>query len=503
MEKVENKISVSMFEKLLYRNQFVLGPFFIEELASWKRIKINSSLHLTVHPDLNTYQAIYENKSITLLGFILDPDNPQAGDSDIINDLVQKFSRCDKFIEHTYKFGGRWILIVNDGEETRLFNDAAGLRQVFYTEKHHTKDLWCASQPKIIAEILNLQMDKDAVDFINSYEFRKNKEFRLPGYSSPYKEIKHMLPNHYLNLGTGQCHRYWPNKKLDELPFNKALEKISATLQKLIRSASNRFDLALSITAGWDSRLALASSKEISNEVSYMTVRQIAMPDNHPDITIPSMLLSKLGLKHDIVKSTYIMNDEFIKIFKKNVSLAHYVYAPDAQAILDYYSQSKVAVTGGVSEIGRWSVREGLKKSKKEEVTAQDLSMLQKMGKNQFAINCFENWLSGLGEIHNVHILDLFDWEQGHGNWLAMSQLEFDIAWKDIFTPFNCRNLLISMLSTEEKYRKPPKYLLYEKLILNLWPEVLSVPINPHKKKRFASTIKFYLKKIFKNRDQR
>jgi hypothetical protein len=368
---------------------------------------------------------------------------------------------------------------------------------------HHTKDLWCASQPKIIAELLNLQMDKDAIDFINSYEFRKNKEFRLPGYSSPYREIRHMLPNHYLNPATGECHRYWPNKKLDELPFNEALEKISVTLQKLMRALSNRFDLVLSITAGWDSRLVLASSKEISNKVAYMTVRQIAMSEDHPDIRIPSLLLSKLGLKHDIVKSTYIMKDEFITIFKKNVPLAHYIYVPDAHAIFNYYSQDKVVVTGGASEIGRWSVREGLKKSRKEEVTAQDLSMLQKMGKNHFAINCFDSWLSRLGEIHNVHILDLFDWEQGHGNWLAMCQLEFDIAWKDIFTPFNCRNLLISMLSTEEKYRKPPRYLLFEKLILNLWPEVLSIPINPHKKKRFSSTIKFYLKKIFKNRDQR
>src|SRR3989337_4235235 len=105
MEKVENKISVSMFEKLLYHNQFVLGPFFIEELASWKRIKINSSMHLNVHPDLNTYQAVYENKSITLLGFILDPDNPQATDSDIINVLIHELFSCDKFFELTYDFG--------------------------------------------------------------------------------------------------------------------------------------------------------------------------------------------------------------------------------------------------------------------------------------------------------------------------------------------------------------------------------------------------------------
>lgn len=83
-------------------------------------------------------------------------------------------------------------------------------------------------------------------------------------------------------------------------------------------------------------------------------------------------------------------------------------------------------------------------------------------GKNQFAIKHFENWLLGLGGIYNFDVLDLFEWEQGHGTWLAMCQLEFDIAWKDIFTPFNCRSLLITMLSVKEKYRMPPKYELHK-----------------------------------------
>lgn len=84
-----------------------------------------------------------------------------------------------------------------------------------------------------------------------------------------------------------------------------------------MKSASNRFDLAFGLTAGLDSRLVLAASKEISNKISYITVRQIDKPDNYPDIIIPSTLLSKLGLKHDVVKSSFIINDEFINIFKK------------------------------------------------------------------------------------------------------------------------------------------------------------------------------------------
>lgn len=491
------KGSASTFKKLLYHNQFILGPFFHEEFSSWKRVEINNSLKITSHPDLNIYQAIDKNKSITLLGFILDPNNPQATDFDIINELIHKLSSCDNFVEHTYRFGGRWILIVNDGKAIRLFHDACGLRQAFYTDTVYTKDLWCASQPRIIAEILRLQFDPDAVDFINSYEFRNDQNFKFPCYSSPYKEIKHLLPNHYLDLLTGQPKRYWPNKELDELPLNEAIEKISVNLKSLMKSASNRFDLALGLTSGWDSRLLLAASKEISDKISYVTVRKVNMPDDHADVRIPSILLSNLKLKHDVVKSSYIISDEFIQAFKKNTSLAHDVYAPDAYAILKYNGQKKVAVTGGVSEAGRRSVRDMYNKLKKEKITARDLSKIESMGNSQFAINNFEKWLWGLGDIHNVDTLTLFDWEQEHGTWHAMSQLEFNIGWKDIFTPFNCRELLIRMLSVKEKYRKAPKHVLCKNLILMLWPEVLSVPINPHKKKRFIFFTKSSIKQLF------
>ncbi len=500
MEKVEDKVSTTRYEELLYCGQFILGPFFIEQFTSWKKISINPSIHLTVHPHLNVFQSVYEDKSLTLLGFILDPDNPQASDTEIINTLIHKLTNCDDFFEHTYKFGGRWILIVNDGNEIRSFNDASGLRQIFYTDALYTKNIWCASQPRIIAETLNLEMGDKEVEFINSKEFLNKKEYNWPGESSPYKEIKHMLPNHYLNLETGICKRYWPDKALVELPFREAVEKISADLRGLMKSATNRFDLVASLTAGWDSRLVFAASKDIINKIhSFETVQQEGMPDSHPDLKIPSVLLSKFGLKHDIIRTARNLNDDFIKIYKKSVTLAHDKWAPDAQAILDYYSRSKVAVVGSVSEVGRCYYFDHSQKNSRGKITPQELSILYNMGKNQYVIDFFEKWLSGLNEIYNIDILELFLWEQGHGNWLAMSQTEFGMVWKEIFTPCNCRRLLINMLSVEEKYRKPPKHKLHRKLILNLWPEVLCQPINPHKKKSLMKKYKGLIRSCISN----
>ena len=71
----------STAETLLYRNQFILGPSFIHQFESWKKLTFGKSLNLTVHPALNVSQATHGQISIRLLGFIIDPESPDATDS--------------------------------------------------------------------------------------------------------------------------------------------------------------------------------------------------------------------------------------------------------------------------------------------------------------------------------------------------------------------------------------------------------------------------------------
>ena len=141
-------------------------------------------------------------------------------------------------------------------------------------------------------------MNPKAVEFINSFEFSNKKEHNWPFESSPYKEIKHMLPNHWINLETGICKRYWPDKALPALPLDEAVKRISADLRGLMKSAANRFDLVLAVTSGWDSRVVLASSKDIINKIhSAETVQQKDMPGAILLITFRHLLLMKGRLR--------------------------------------------------------------------------------------------------------------------------------------------------------------------------------------------------------------
>ncbi len=360
-----------------------------------------------------------------------------------------------------------------------MITDALALRQVFFTPGDGEQRVWVGSQPGILAECLGLQMSQAARDFIESYGFRTHAEYRWPAASTPYDELGHLLPNHYLDLGSGRTHRYWPNEAVAPVALNDAVDKLAHLLTGLVEAAARRFDLALGITAGLDSRLVLAASRSVKERISYITVRQGAMPDTASDVVIAGRLLARLGLSHNVIKALPFMSAQFSYLFKRNVCLAHDLYGADAEAILAWSQQTKVGMTGSGAEIGRCSFRAQLPDSDSRTITARDLAMLQKMDDSRFVTESFDTWLQGLGETRGVKVLDLFEWEQGHGNWLAMTQLEFDCALRDIFTPYNCRDVLSTMLAVDERHRSSPHYRLFRMTIERLWPDVLQEPINP------------------------
>lgn len=469
------------FTKDRFCHQFVLGPEFVDALRGWQRVVVDDSFRLTVHPEVAVNQVSEGTKSITFIGYILDPLSPDADNADIVRTLLDEFSNVENLIAATTSYGGRWVVIARDGKRRVMFNDALGLRQIFHTTPDFSNGLWAMTQPGILAWFMDLHVDEQAERFIDSYEFRTRPEYRWPGTATAFHNLRRLFPNHYLDLCAGTCHRYWPDQPLQKLRFDEGIEKTIWLLKGLMRAARQRFDLYIGMTAGFDSRIVLAACRDLKAGITGVTVRQGRMPDNHQDVTVAARLLGRMGIPHHVIKAQPYMSAEFSRTFKQNVFLAHDHYGPDAEALLYRFSRSKTAVTGGGAEVLREPFRKNIDVTK-HEFTANDLAALQSMGDNAFAVNSFQQWLDELDDLYNVHLLDLFSWEQSHGNWLAATQLEFDLAWRDIFTPFNCRELLVTMLAIDERQRSSPDHRAFRVLIERMWPELLDEPINPEKK---------------------
>lgn len=463
-------------ERARYRGQFILGPAFVDAPENWQRRVVNGSLRLMAHPDLNVVQAASGRHSITLIGYLLDTGDPEASDSTILNQLLPFTSDWSGLLGRLVNLGGRWILIINDGTRCRLLHDPLGLRQVFYLNSSRSGEVWCASQPGVLARIGDLHFDEEALAFVRSRAW-PNGEHWLPGDVSPFKQVKHLLPNHFLDFATGRVDRYWPVRDSARLSLDDCVDKCAVTLSGLMLSAHHRFDLAISLTAGWDSRLVLAASRPIAADLICMTLRTQSTAS--ADVEVPALLLKRLGLRHEILDGFAEADRSFQRVFAANVPLPHPAWAADAWAILRRYGYTRVAVTGSGGEVGRRGVS-----GKYQPTTAEELCSIAGMTRSPFALQAYAHWLSGL-PLHHYNVLDLYYWEQRAGNWLAMVQLELgDVAWQDIFTPYNCRGLLEHMLAIDVRHRWPPRHDLQRRLIRRLWSDTLALPINPHKQKR-------------------
>ena len=469
---------------LLYRRQFILGPWYVEDLLSWTRVRISDTLKLSAHPDLLVSRIASGNTSITLLGYLLDPARPEADDHAIVTQLMAALSRggFDAVLAATESLGGRWVLIVDDGANVRLFTDPMGLRQVCYTNELWHGETWCATQPGLIARVCGLTFDPTALTaYIHSDAYAVASERPWPGDTTPYAEVSHLLPNHFLRLTDRAAIRFWPEAPLEKCAIEDASESGSSMLSELVTAAGRRYKLGMAVTSGWDSRVLLAASRQVADRMFFYTFNH---GRNAADTVVPQRLLPKLGLQHHLIKYPARMDPAFAKIYNQNFPTPHDSWGRMMQPLVHKLPAHTVVLTGNAAEITRVRFRlpEG------ERLTARKIARFTYCGiapreleRNTFVVTATDRWLKSIGNTYNVHPLDLFYWELRAGRFAAMDQGEWDIA-QESFTPYNCRRYLATMLAVDERYRSHDDPIHYRLMIRNLWPDVLSEPVNPRRR---------------------
>ncbi len=486
-----------MNERLLYRRQFFLGAAGGRELpeafSTWKTRVIADGRSLRAHPDLPMTHVENGPRSITLLGFVLDPDDPAADDATIALRLCGNLEKSRDLPRLTSRLGGRWVMIVHDGEETLLFHDAAGLRQVYWMAARDVDGaLVCASQPGLLAEVYGLSPDPAAVDYVRSRGDSDWEVYWLPGDRSPYEKVKALLPNHLLRLEAKAVERFWPTEDVKPIPYEQGLRESVRLLRGLVDSARRRFKLAVAMTAGWDSRLMLALSREEARDLYCYTLLYPSTWLGSRDVYVPQKLLRKLGIEHHLLRYPETVDASFKQIAKRSSSSIHAPYCLDTQALRDHYPTERLCLTGDVAEVVKVHYRIANRRGRP---TAAELATVAKIEPHPFATAAFESWLADAPERDHVDLLDLFCWEQMAGRWHGQIRAEYDVV-QESFAPLDCRDLLVTMLAVDERHRTGPKFVLFRDMLAALWKDVLRVPINPREKIRWKRVIATTLQRL-------
>ena len=473
----------------LYRRQFLLTPHSIDSPAEWTSTPVRGGRMLHTHPDLSVSQRTLDSLELTLVGYAIDPHHPDRDDVEILDALLKETTQASGVLQRIDTWGGRWILIAADPSISLLIGDASGLRQAIHTARED--GVWCASDAALLGSVLNLTDDPVAVEsFAESDYFRRARQGWWPGDRTRYLGVRHLLPNHVLNLDSGEASRFWPSATLEARTLASGVQRGSAILKGMVAGAVQRFPLDVALTAGLDSRLLLAACREVVDRVRFHTFIHYEIDNTSTDVVISQKLAQRFGLDHRVIECInlrefrYSVNptvSDYRSLYMSNTSNSHLGWGAISYTLERMIPADRVLVKANCNEVTRhrFRVRSGDETSNPETLS-QTMTTLMGMGGVDFATCAFREWAEASVDAIEAYGYDAYDiafWEQRVGRWQAGDQLERDLD-HETFVPFNSREYFSVLLGVSSSYRKAPER-LHREMIEFMWPNILTVPINP------------------------
>jgi len=460
-----------MYQKLVFRRQFLLTLTPISALTYWNCLKIDQ-YYLYSHPDLGVHQVSDAEKIIVLIGELYDSNAPEKGNEDILKDILISAHNREGIISQLKRYAGCFVVMFKRGDDVVMLNDARGSREIYYCIE--SNQIVCGSQPNLVAKFSSPEVkpsrDQTLLDFYRNHL----RDSRWIGDETYFEGVKHLLPNRYLDIDKREARRYWPNEPIRRLSLDEAVSKSCIFIQGIMRAMVHRHSIMMAVTSGIDSRTLLAASKGVENKVYYF-INDIGFGNDHPDISIPTEILEHIGVPFHVQEIPEDVNDEFQKIFLENTFLAsnHYL-SPIYHVFYKNHSEKKCVL--GVGEIGR-----SFYGKESKNLNSYRMAYLQRYKDCRYAIRQCEQILPeilSVARASGISALDLFYWEQRLGNWGAVRNSESLIAIEKV-DPYNSHLLCEVFFGVDEVYRKKRKNILFREMIHNMWPKLIEWPINP------------------------
>lgn len=472
---------------LKYRRQFLISKDVLSNLSSWKILKIGD-LYLYSHPDLEVCHISNKKWKIVLIGYIFDSKKTYSN-IEIIQDILENNRQIEDFISNIKQYAGSYIFIFISDKKAIIIPDARATREIYYCSNDNK--IISGSQPHLIArfavpEILETS-DSEKLDFYKNTML----DSLCFGNETRYKEIKHLLPNHYLDIKKRNIKRFWPIKPIVKSDLAEVVPQCSKYLQGIMKSIITRYPSMMAITSGADSRILLATSKDFIAKI-YLFINNYDLNSHHPDITIPQDIFNNINIPFHIHEIPNTVDPEFREYYFNNTFLASENYLPSIYNAFYKKNKEKICILG-MGEIGR-----NYFGKKERNLNAYRIAYKYGYEGNRYIIkqcNIILHELEYLSQKFKINALDLIYWEHRLGNWGATRNSESLIAIEK-FDPFNSYFLNEFFLGLDEKYKINTKStcMVFNKMIDYMWPELLNYPINPAYSNR--EKLSLFLKKI-------
>lgn len=372
-------------------------------------------------------------------------------------------SILEELEDYISRLAGRFAAICITDEGGRVYTDPGGQRSVVFNQ---TERLVASS---VCLATSCPEWDTEAIAAVSQSSLDGYFPFGL----TPEKNVKRLLPNHYLDLATFETKRFWP---LGDCRFGscknarKMVEYIADKLEKNIDAVARNYKIQISLTAGRDSRMILAAARKRLPEVEFFTT---ALPDEIAalDCRVAGALAFKYNLRHRVLEwedSSKAELDNWQKRVGYSVGGRNWKSA----RTLFQLDPSRVVLHGLCAEVGR---AHSWKKSDFEckQITKNELiNQIKVPLYSPFLVEA-KKWLEKVPLSNRLDILDLAHIEQKLGCWGGPSQ---DGHFGINIAPFSDREIFNSMMKLPYRYRFEQR--LAKDFLKYKCPGLLSFPFN-------------------------
>jgi hypothetical protein len=419
----------------------------------------------------NNYNLNLEQKdevTICAIGTLLDTQNCKSSCSDICKKILDLFAlnkdfvNNEKLLDYLDYINGRYVVFILLKNDVFVFNDACGLRSVYY---HKNKFLFSSHY-----NLLNLFANEKESEFFAKFQDYKKSQISkgkqvplcLPGNLSPLNNICLLVCNHVYQTSKLKQLRFFPRVIAPEFNFDQASSYISDTIKTQLSYLADKYQLIQGLTNGIDSRLNLAAAKDIINKIFYYAYST----DNYHSLDIHKLNFSDAVLFNDVSAAEEISNK--LKLNFKLLSISKSVSCDEASILsLNHYHNYLSEFLEGFKELKiprvkelmhlRTEISKILRKSgfsAKRDLSGLDLakqftnwSMIYDASDEIYplVVDYYQDFINEFNlnqaDLHNYNVCDIFYIEHRLNQWLSSTLIQQDpIA--DSFALFNTRKIL-------------------------------------------------------------
>lgn len=412
------------------------------------------------------------DKTVILIGTAIDSDLQSSNQSEIGRCLIGAANEGSTFRaldEYVSWLGGRYVIVVIDGEALRIYGDATASRSCFWSVGD--RGFVASSHSTLTARAVNAVATDRSRSFLNHPDYKSPAGKWLPGAMAPHDAVSMLIANCVLTVNRNEVKhsRFFPQKGY--MPKRRSVVETARMVEEEL---NRQLDLGMDkerpfyfgLTAGWDSRVFLQATLDRLQALNAIAFTYHSFDKNPSHSRNDLIAASRLAVKSDLrflamdLKPSD-MSSQFSKAYVKTFTgwarfpaLAECFYNELAR-------DGQVAILLG-PEVGTVFYRE------------RDPSLLNARGlaskftqssfsENAKLIRYLDSYIEysqlDMSEQATFHPFDLFYWESRLSSWAAGGYSEYEMA-ADVVLPFNTRRILVPML--EQSYEDRLSKQVYE-----------------------------------------